>query len=356
MLQVAQLPGLPVMQGGQIVGIVTEESLLAHFASDRADGLHISDVMEPNPPCASAYMTVGQAAELIDSTHTEMLPVVDEFGGFRGVVTRSDILASHLNLMRPPVIAGMATPLGVHLTTGAVCGGAGSLGLYLTGVAMSLMLVAAQAILVILAFLYDKVFGTHLYMILASPPTGHLTLAALQTDAVRYLFLALQAALMFTLLRLSPITSYHAAEHQVVHAIEAGEPLEPEIVAQMPRAHPRCGTNLWAGAMLFLLICSGLGTDTGLIVALVVVVAGWRSVGYYLQQYITTKRASPRHIQNGIKAGEELLAKYQREPNKQADGWSRIWNMGLVQVALGFTTVLQLSHWLLPKLGLSSWF
>lgn len=349
------MPGIPVLGNGGIIGIVTEANLLAHLDVQDSDRLRVSDVMERNPSCAGIYMTVGQVAQLMTSVNSDVVAVIDEFGGFRGIVTRSDILAAEMGLMKPPVIAGMATPLGVHLTTGAVNGGAGSLGLFLTGVCMSLMMVASQAILVILAILSDKLFGTHLKMVLASPPTGNLNLMAIQTDAFQYIVLGLSAVIMFALLRFSPIAGYHAAEHQVVHTIEAGESLNPTIVAQMPRAHPRCGTNLWAAVMLFSLIYPVFG-ETGLIIGLVVAVMWWRTVGTYMQNYITTKPASPRQLQCGIKAGEELLAKYQREPNKSADGWMRFWNMGLIQVALGFITVIKVSQWLLPKLGMPTWF
>ncbi len=38
------------------------------------------------------------------------------------------------------------------------------------------------------------------------------------------------------------VFAYHGAEHQAVHAFEAGVPLEPELAGQFPTAHPRCGT------------------------------------------------------------------------------------------------------------------
>ena len=39
------------------------------------------------------------------------------------------------------------------------------------------------------------------------------------------------------------VFGYHGAEHMVVHAYEAGEPLTVESVRQFPPAHPRCGTS-----------------------------------------------------------------------------------------------------------------
>ena len=39
------------------------------------------------------------------------------------------------------------------------------------------------------------------------------------------------------------VFQYHAAEHKVISAYEAGEPLEPESAQGFSRLHPRCGTS-----------------------------------------------------------------------------------------------------------------
>ncbi len=356
-MRASQSQSIPVTHNGRVVGMVREEQLLAQPVTGREQELVVSDVMDTNPPCANIYMTVGQTAELMMRAQAEALPVIDEFGSYRGIITRSDVLASRMEVVNPPTIAGMATPIGVHLTTGAISAGAGSLGLYLSGVAMMLMLVAARAILLALAFASDRLFSTHLLPLIASPATGVFNGEAMQLDSAPYLFTLLQVVLMMVLLRLSPLSGYHAAEHQVVHTIEAGELLTPENVMRMPRAHPRCGTNLMAGAALFMAIAGNLGTglggSIGILVGLIVVVIGWRTVGYYLQQFVTTKPPAPWHVKAGIKAGEELLDKYRREPGKSAYGWARIWNVGIIQVALGFITVLlllQAAQGILPGL------
>src|SRR3989304_617088 len=36
---------------------------------------------------------------------------------------------------------------------------------------------------------------------------------------------------------------YHGAEHKSIHALEAGDPLEPPSVQRHPTAHVRCGTS-----------------------------------------------------------------------------------------------------------------
>lgn len=339
LLRAAQMPALPVTNGGRVSGLVSEESILAHLAASGSESAKVADVMDGNPACANIHMSINQAADIMTISHTDVLPVIDEFGCFRGVVTGSDVLAARMDIMKPPTIAGMATPIGVHLTTGSISAGPGSLGLYLTGVSMALMMVAANIIAVLLTWGADKLFGTHMFLLAASPMTGIATRQAISVDWVHYMIIGLTMVLMLLFLRMSTISGYHAAEHQVVHSIEAGEPLTPETVARMPRAHPRCGTNLMAAMAIFVLIADGIGTQAAIVVALILVFAGWRTIGYYMQQYITTKPPSPRHIQSGIKSGEELLAKYRREPNKTADGFGRLWNTGILQVGFGFFTV-----------------
>lgn len=39
------------------------------------------------------------------------------------------------------------------------------------------------------------------------------------------------------------VYQYHGAEHKSIHALEAGDPLEPEYVQRHPTAHIRCGTS-----------------------------------------------------------------------------------------------------------------
>lgn len=351
-LRASQIHALPVIQNGRVVGMVTEQGLLAHLTEYASDTATVGAIMDQNPPCANIYMSIAQAADMMNVSRVDMLPVIDEFGVYRGVVVRSDLLALMLDVLRPPMVGGMATPLGVHLTTGSVSAGAGNLGLYLSGVALMLMMMAGYWTIWGAAYIADALFSTHLVVLLASPPTGRFA----GIDTIHWISIPLQYLLLLVFLRISPMSGYHAAEHQVVHTIEAGEPLLPETVGRMPRAHPRCGTNLMAAALPFLVVVSRLGSDVGLLVVIIVVILGWRTIGYYLQQYFTTKPPTARQIQNGIKVGEELLAKYQRQPNRPTDGWSRIWNMGILQVGLGFATVMVVGGWLFPLIGLPSWF
>lgn len=357
--QAAGVRALPVTDNGRMIGMVSEQDIVSYLAehADAASAI-VGDVMNREPVCGNIYMSVRQVADMMASARLEVLPVVDEFGGFRGVVTRDDVLTNMLDIVRMPPVAGLATPIGVRLTTGGVTAGAGSLGLFLSGVAMILIGVIAVLVVQGIALGADRLLGTTLTLSLRSPSTGTRN-GMFGIDLVNTLVAPLQYLLFLFLLRMSPIASFHAAEHQVVHAIEAGEPLTPEAVARMPRAHPRCGTNLMVGVLLVVALLDRVPTGVAVSVGLLIVLTGWwKSIGYYLQQYFTTKPAGSRYIQNGIAVGEELIAKYKRSQGLApvpVNSLTKLWNMGLPQVAMGAVAALSLVSWLVNKYGILLW-
>ena len=64
---------------------------------------------------------------------------------------------------------------------------------------------------------------------------------------IRVTFFVVYLSVISLLPDLRRVFQYHAAEHKVINAYEAGEPLEPEIVQRYSLIHPRCGTAflLW---------------------------------------------------------------------------------------------------------------
>lgn len=350
--QMAQTPALPVVDQGRFAGLISEESVLSYVSAEGDEVASVRDLMNSNPPCANIYITIRQAAEIMNRVQAEALPVIDEFGVLYGIAFRSDVVAAMLDVIRPPTVAGMATPLGVRLTTGGVTAGAGNLGLYLAGVALMVMMELARGTIWFTMFLGDKLFHLHLLAMYASPQISRYT----QLDLVHILEPLFQLLLLLIFLRFSPMSAYHAAEHQVVHAIENGEPLVPEAVSRMPRAHPRCGTNLMIAAMIFLLSSALLGSETGVVVGLVLVLTGWRRPGQFVQQYFTTKPAGPKYLENGIKVGQELMEKYRHQPYIPTSVGNRIWSMGFPQILLGFATVALIDRYIFPLIKLSSLF
>ena len=158
--------------------------------------------------------------------------------------------------------------------------------------------------------------------------------------------LSLREALLF---RLTWVTGYHAAEHQVVHALEAGDDLVPHVVREKPRVHPRCGTNLTVALMIISVFwywdslrhtLNEVGLGFGVIFAVLFVLWSWRRLGGLAQQYVTTRPATPGQIRSGIAAAEQLIADYRKNPYRSAGVFRRIWNMGLLQVLSGFALVI----------------
>jgi uncharacterized protein YqhQ len=228
----------------------------------------------------------------------------------------------------------MATPLGVYLTNGSLSGGVSAFALLLTGMAMSAMLVVG----VLLTVLVYQALPTN-------TPTW-------MVSAVLNL---LPVLLFFLQVRLSPIAATHGAEHMVVHAIERGEELRPEIVRRMPRVHPRCGTNLAIGALLFTGLVQGLWVtlgEAGALVALIMTMAVWRPLGNFAQRHITTKEPRDRDIESAITAARELITKYRSSERRIPTIGGRLIASGLPYILLGSIIVMSVASYLTGLIGL----
>lgn len=335
-----------VHEQGRITGTVSERAIAASLARaeslDEALDAPVGQLLDPNVVLVNRGVSLKEAAELLASSDVDMLPVIDSSGAYHGVVFRSDLVAHLTGNLRPPTVAGMATPLGVYLTTGSVSGGAGSLGLFLTGASLALMMTVAAFAVDGLMKLLGMLTGIKIGVLLASVPlTSHPNIH----DIPFYASMVLSVVFFFVLMRLSPLSGYHAAEHMTVHAMEAGEALTSENVRSMPRVHPRCGTNLLAAAGVFLIIASRISNEFGVMIALLVVIVGWRAVGGWLQYFVTTRNPSERQLANGVAAGNELIKRFQERPNFQLTGLQRIWKLGFPQTLAGMVTTV----WLLKS-------
>ncbi len=343
-LRMGPYRAVPVLQGERLTGMVTENDLLQALlkaadatARARVREMPVSALMTPPMAFATPAMRVSEAAVLFSATGAEALPVIDEFGAYLGMVGPSDLVRDLVRPFRPPVVGGMATPLGVYLTTGAVSGGAGTLALLLMGLVMFVVHLLCFGLGNAAQTGWTAAFGDPL----AALPTS---LSIAVGDVLPYI---LQIGLLLILLRLSPIAGYHAAEHQVVHALERAEPLMVETVRVMPRVHPRCGTNLVAGMMILLLGVTVLSPYIGewsyLLSALMAFVY-WRSLGGWLQQHFTTRPATDRQIESGIRAARELLDQHGRAPYAPTRPPMRLWRMGFLQIFSGFCIGWSLLH------------
>jgi CBS domain-containing protein len=335
-----------VDEGGLFQGWLTEASLVHCLLEASAEGTayrlrHESLLPYISQPVCTLLpeMDLTEALVLLDTHHLSALPVVSASGHYQGLLRHGDLISDLTRPVYLPPIGGMATPIGVYLTTGNTSGGVGYLGLALTG----LLLFCLQLITMVL------ILGTISF--LEHSPLAHATFLPLLNLLPKPLIQSLEALLITTLhslcllalVRISPMAGYHAAEHQVVHALERSEPLLPEIVRTMPRVHPRCGTNLVAGFFLFSLgetfqpLLGAFAYPLFGILALLY----WRQLGGWAQQYLTTRPASTKEIEKGIEAAKSLL----QQPTQSNPlckplppvlyPLMRLWRMGLVQIISG---------------------
>ncbi len=341
-------PLLPVLHDGQVVGVIEESSLLT-ASIDSPHGSTVSDLMKPLPAFVPSDAPLTQAAWLMKVHHVIALPVVKEDGRLQGVITGSDVASVLLHGLRPSRIGGMATPLGVYLTTGTHRGGVGDFALILTGITMALCLLAARLMVLVGLFIADAFLDTRMFEYLVSgigfvPPAPW---GGNWLDVLPWL----QMLLFFMLMRALPLTGYHGAEHQVVYAIERGEDLTPEAASRMPLEHPRCGTNL-AALLLLLVTILFSNVPPFLMVALVIVtLLFWRQVGMLLQRYFTVKRPKAKQLLSGLRAGDELLRRFQNQPFRPTPIFLQVWNMGFLQVFAGAGMTFLLSNRIVVALG-----
>lgn len=309
---------LPVARGRTLVGALTNKSLAAAIGSGIGPLSPVELSLERDLPTIAPYQTCAEALRLLGDTGADGLVVVDDANQVLGVFSARDLIAPSEAESRPRLVGGMATPFGVYLTNGAVTGGAPKWALMVTGAVLFTLFLVSSLAADAIDFLTRNI--------------------AISTD-LRISLLSGIAFVFFMLgLRLMPLAGIHAAEHMVVHAIERGEPLTPQVVERMPRVHPRCGTNFATAAMLFLGIAGStwipdqeLRVLLGGLVALIL----WRPLGSLLQFYVTTRRPNKKQIDMGIEAGQQLLANYQKAHAAFPSIWLRLWNSGMPQIIMG---------------------
>jgi CBS domain-containing protein len=307
---------VPIAENGLFVGVLTEHDLARSLAAGLEPCESVSLAMS-HGKIVAPYLSGGEALELIEVSQSPALVVVDDTRRVLGILNPSDLIPRRRPNLRPPTIGGMATPFGVYLTTGTVNGGVAQWALVFTGLVMGLLWMVSA---IVTNFVANR-YLTHAPDWLAG-------------DAM----LVMLVGIFMIGMRLIPLSGIHAAEHQTVHAIERGEDLSLEIVRRMSRVHPRCGTNLAAGAYLFMGIVSAAPPADAAIYAggaFVATLLFWRRIGSVLQYYVTTRPATDRQLELGIAAGKDLLEKYSRSRVTAPSIPQRLWNSGLFHVMAG---------------------
>jgi CBS domain-containing protein len=350
---------LPVVRAGRLVGMAHIEDALPLLAGEteagRSEALQRPVAVIVRPPTAVIHpdMTPEEAGRLCAAHGAALLPVMDDAGYCLGVVVAGDLFAPELPPAPPPRLGGMATPFGVYLTDGTHQAGAGNLGLFASGAAIAVLMIVTIGLVeggLWLARHYG-LLPPHTFVRLDSDTSQLSPMLGLAALGLRGVALIV----FLSLLRVTRVAGYHAAEHQTVHALERGERLTPEIVGRMPRPHPRCGTNLMAAGILFttfwqLLTYVPILNESPYLFSAVVTAFLWRPFGSFLQEWFTTRPASPRELASGIQAGEELMHKYLNSPPMRPRLLRRLWNMGLLQTLTGMLLTLYVLQ-LIPLVG-----
>jgi len=332
----AESDTLPVIDiEGKIVGIVSEYDLsqvLPEWCFDPDSYRHniiVGDIMTRNVWTETEYSDIDIIISKVHKMHTRVIPLVNKDGIYTGnSITRSVVIAYLTRMVKPVSLGGLATPLGVYITDGKHQAGSGNAGLLTTGLALVSIIIIVQ-LMTGFVFRYININRTLVYLI--------------------------QFILFIFILRMTPLVKYHAAEHQTIHAIEKGLPLKPATVKMQPRAHKRCGTNIMVLliGLQFILLFSidfikfgPFGQFIFLIAGFLFVFSYWRKFGMWLQNNLTTATAGNKHLQSGIKAGEEILRKNKDDKDPFPPSiLQKIWNMGLVQML----SVFLLMMWIFDK-------
>ena len=88
--------GFPVVEDGKVTGYVSAASLL-----EKDLGEKISHVMSRDVLVADTEMDMSDVARVIFRSGKSKLPVVDQSGHLRGIITNSDVIRSHIERTSP---------------------------------------------------------------------------------------------------------------------------------------------------------------------------------------------------------------------------------------------------------------
>lgn len=99
LLRQNRISGAPIMDGGTLVGVISQEDLMRALADHDRDAL-ISKYMSTDVITVKSYEPVIKALEVFTRTNVGRLPVVDEHGNLVGMITKGDITRGVLTAIR----------------------------------------------------------------------------------------------------------------------------------------------------------------------------------------------------------------------------------------------------------------
>lgn len=240
-------------------------------------------------------------------------------------------------------ISGMATPGDVFLSNGRVRSGS-HLGLAFSMLILALIYFLATIILYVLLWGIDPHVDAPLLAIFC---VATLPQEVPLEPVWRVGFESMRFLIFLSVLRLSPLTGYHAAEHMTVHALERGYPLTEENVSRMPRVHGRCGTGLLAGIIPALILLPLTSYVWGWPLVGAALALGWlmrHPMGALLQFVFTSRPPTRKQLRAGIERGRELVRKSQQDPLRRVSRLESLYNRGVIEI-VGVLVVLVLLQW-----------
>ena len=89
---------LPVVESGEMQGLVTESNLRQYFYHSQVENLRVSDVMIVNPITVDPNASIDSAARLIHEFKIGGLPVLEK-RKLIGIITSTDILAAFIEFL-----------------------------------------------------------------------------------------------------------------------------------------------------------------------------------------------------------------------------------------------------------------
>lgn len=226
-------------------------------------------------------------------------------------------------------------PGGVFMSTGNARS-AGDGWLILTGLSIAALGSAGMILTYVVSWLLQQIYAIPLTPVLLLAPSPELTAENWPWMQMAVNLITLLSFLV--LMRLSPLSGYHAAEHKVIAAIEhfGGEPTA-EQARMMPRAHRRCGSNLLAGVLPVLLFAEPLFRISP-IAGTAIIILGWMfrfHTGYLIQAIFATKEPTERQLRAGLEAGRTVLKRWREAAGERVPPLVSFWRRGLIQMFIG---------------------
>lgn len=241
-----------------------------------------------------------------------------------------------------PRIGGSAMPGGVHMSTGTLRTSA-DWQLVMTGLSMAALGSAALVLTYVVTWGIGQVTGWPLVPYLLQI----VRIGNPQEGVIFEIGVNLLTMLCFlTLMRISPLSGYHAAEHKVIAAIEHFGAATEESARMMPRAHRRCGSNLLAGILPMMLIGVPL-LSINTLLGVGVLIIGWGTrfiTGYHIQMIFATKEPSDRQLKAGLAAGEKIMRLWRENPYKRVSPIRNLWNRGFAQMFAGMIVGMNIAE------------